>query len=43
VGKALLEMEIKLDGLPEDIPNPAEVKWQRHIKEAKKKIQRWRI
>jgi hypothetical protein len=36
VGKALLEMEIKLDGLPEDIPNPAEVKRQRHILKAKK-------
>jgi hypothetical protein len=36
VGKALLEMEIKLDGLPEDIPNPAVVKRQRHILKAKK-------
>jgi hypothetical protein len=36
VGIALLGMELKIDGLPEDIPNPAEVKRQRHIKEAKK-------
>jgi hypothetical protein len=28
VGKALLGMELKIDGLPEDIPNPAKVERQ---------------
>ncbi len=42
VGKALLGMELKIDGLPEDIPNPAKVERQQHIMKAKR-IQRWRI
>jgi hypothetical protein len=42
VGEALLEMDIKIDGLPDDTPNPAEVKRQRNIKKAKK-INRRRI
>jgi hypothetical protein len=42
VCKALLGMELKIDGLPEDIPNPAEVERQQHIMKAKR-IQRWRI
>jgi hypothetical protein len=42
VGEALLEMDIKIDGLPDDTPNPAEVKRQRNIKKAKR-INRRRI